>query len=388
MNKLLRVFQINSAFNNDAPAQGAAALARYLNPKEFQVTAVSLRHQQECDSTTVSELKHSAIEHVSLGMRDFFDGRVLPRLVSLLRKYRPDVVHTHAFRADLWAGLAVKLARIPLFVTSIRNNEWECFRTEHSFPAAQAAMTLSKVSTSLADTLIAVSEGVRTHLIDVQHVSPTKVRVIPNGVDLERLTQPRLCPFVVRRELGVPSDALLVGTLAVLKPRKGLSYLVAAAQEVIARYPQTYFLLAGEGPEHQGLSQQVKKAGLEQRFRLLGYRSDGLAILDALDIYVLPSLFEGLPRSILEAMALGKSVVATDIGGSCEVIEHGQSGLLVPAMNSTALAEAIGQLISSSSMRKCMGEEGKKRVQSCFNARRNAEAHERVYRELLEAKKY
>ena len=384
--RLLRVFQVNSAFNHDAPAQGATALARYLNPKEFQVTAISLRHQSETDSLTIVELKRSMIEHISLGMKSFFDGRVLPRLLRLMLTYRPDIVHTHAFRADLWAGIAAKLAGIPLFVTSIRNNEWECFRTEQSFPAAQGAMLLSKLSTSLADTLIAVSEGVRSHLVDVQHISPNRVQVIPNGVDMERLSMQRPHPSILRQDLGLSPNDVLVGTLAILKTRKGLTYLIEAAQMVLARHPQTVFLLAGDGPDYPHILQQVKNAGLENRFQLLGYRSDALAILDVLDLYVQPSLFEGLPRSILEAMALGKPVVATDIGGSREAVEHRKTGLLVPAKDSTALGEAIGQLVSSSSLRKSMGEAGKHRIQSRFNARINAKAHETLYRELLEVK--
>ena len=384
--RLLRVFQISSVFNHDAPAQGAAALARYLNPKEFQVTAISLRHQSETDSLTIVELKRSMIEHISLGMKSCFDGRVLPRLFRLMRTYRPDIVQTHGFRADLWAGIAAKLAGIPLFVASIRNNDWECFRTEQSFPAAQGAMLLSKLSTSLADTLIAVSEGVRSHLVDVQHISPNRVQVIPNGVDMERLSMQRPHPSILRQDLGLSPNAVLVGTLAIMKPRKGLTYLIEAAQMVLARHPQTVFLLAGDGPDYPHILQQVKNAGLENRFQLLGYRSDALAILDALDLYVQPSLFEGLPRSILEAMALGKPVVATDIGGSREAVEHRKTGLLVPAKDSTALVEAIGQLVSSSSLRKSMGEAGKHCIQSRFNARVNAKAHETLYRELLEVK--
>lgn len=316
----------------------------------------------------------------------FFDLRVLTRLIRLMRMFRPDLVHTHAFRADLWAGLAAKMSRVPFFVTSIRNNEWECFRTEQPFPAAQMAMTMSKLATSLADALIAVSEGVRNHLVNVQKISPAKIRVIPNGLDLERLDRPRSHPSILRRDLNLPPDAVLVGTLAVFKPRKGLSHLIEAARTVVSRSPDVHFLLAGEGPERIQIERQIDRLGLGGRVRLLGFRSDPLALLDALDIYVLPSLFEGFPRSILEAMALGKPVVATDIGGSREAVGHDVSGVVVPPKDSRALAEAIHRLVGAPSLRKSMGEAGRRMVDERFNARVNAEAHEAMYRELLQTK--
>jgi glycosyltransferase involved in cell wall biosynthesis len=386
MTRRVRVLQVNSSFNNEAPAQGAAALARYLNPENFMVTAVSLRGQSESDSTTVQDLKRSEIPHRSLGMMGFFDVRVVPRLIRLMWAYRPDIVHTHAFRADFWVGIAANLAKVPILVSSIRGNEWDLFRADYPFVVSEVAVVASRLATSRADLLIAVSEGVRDHLLSVQGISPTRVRVIRNGADLERLAQPRHHPSIIRKELNVPPDAVLVGALAVLKPRKGLSYLIEAARAVVSRSPDVHFLLAGDGPERGQIERQIDRLGLGGRVRVLGFRSDPVALLDALDIYVLPSLFEGFPRSILEAMALGKPVVATDIGGSREAVGHGVSGLIVPPKDSQALAEAIHRLVGAPLLRKSMGEAGRRMVDERFNARVNAEAHEAVYRELLHAK--
>lgn len=385
MGSPLRILQLNSAFDDDAPSQGASALARYLDPKQFHVTAVSLRTPAR-DSTTLRDLQHSGIEHVSMGMGNFLDGRALVRLSSYMRRVRPDIVHTHAFRADLWAGLAAQAAGVPLFVSSIRNHEWDCFRTEYPLPIARCAMAASKLATSLADVLIAVSEGVREHLISVQKVSADKIRVIPNGVDLERFTRPRAHPSTIRRELNLPPDADIVGTLAVFKPRKGLSYLLDAARTVLVRHEHVHFLLAGDGPERATLERQIQQFGLGGHVHLLGHRQDALALLDSFDVYVLPSLFEGFPRSVLEAMALGKPVVATDIGGSREAVTHEVSGLVVPPKDSAQLAGAICRLIESPTLRKYMGEAGRQAVESRLNARANAAAHEALYRKLCQTK--
>lgn len=385
MKRPLRILHINSAFNDDAPSQGAAALARYLDPKQFLVTAISLRTPEK-DSMTIDDLQHSGIEHVLMGMSSFLDGRVLVRLSSYMRRVQPDIVHTHVFRADLWGGLAAKMAGVPLFVSSIRNHEWDCFRTEYPFPVARCAMATSKLATALADVLIAVSEGVRDHLVSIQHVAPDKIRVIPNGVDLERLTRPRAHPSTIRRELNLPHNADVVGTLAAFKPRKGLSFLLEAARAVLARHEHVHFLLAGEGPERATLERQIQQCGLGANVHLLGHRHDALALLDMLDVYVLPSLFEGYPRSVLEAMALGKPVVVTDIGGSREAVKHEVSGLIVPSKDSAQMAGAICRLIESPMLRKSMGEAGRQAVQMHLNAKANAVAHEVLYRELCLAK--
>jgi len=385
MKRPARILQVNPAFNNDAPSQGAAALAKYLDPTEFHVTAVSLRPRLGLNGT-VTELEASGIQHVSLGIDGFFDVRVLARLVQFMRRVRPDIVHTHAFRADLWAGLAARMAGVPIVVSSIRNNDWDCFRTEQPFPVARLAMAGSKIAVSFADILIAVSEGVREHLVSVQKISPVKIRVIPNGVDLERLGRLRSPPQMIRGQLNLAPGTPLVGTLAVFKPRKGLSYLVEAARAVLSRYPYVHFLLAGDGPEREAVEKQIQRLGIARNMHLLGFRDDAIALVDALDIYVLPSLFEGFPRSVLEAMGLGKPVIVTDIGGSREAVRHGASGLIVPPRDPQGLAEAICRLLESPQLRKSMGEAGRQAVQECFNARINAASHQELYRELLRVK--
>ncbi len=386
MIRRIRVIQVNSAFNDSAPAQGAAALARYLNSNEFHVTAVSLRGLAKSYSTTVADLNSSGIRHISMGMTGFVDMRVLPRLTRYMLAARADIIHTHAFRADLWAGLAAKLAKVPIVVTSIRGNEWDLFRAGQSHLVAQLAIMGSKVATTLADSLIAVSEGVREHLIKVQKISPAKIRVIPNGVDLERLARLRSHATLIRGELNLPRGVPLVGTLSVLRPWKGLSYLVAAAKTVLSRHRQVHFLLAGDGSERHAIENQIRDLGIGENVHLLGYRNDAIALLDTMDIYVLPSLSEGFPRSVLEAMGLGKAVIVTDIGGSREAVRHGESGWVVPPRNSEELAKAICCLLESPRLRQSFGERGRQAVEERFNARVNAQFHEKLYRELLRAR--
>lgn len=375
----IRVLQVITAFNDEAPAQSAAVLAKYLDRAKFDVIAVSLRAPPGLPSMTVQELTRAGIPHASMGMRTFLDIAGIWRLARFIRKWRPDVVHSHALRADIWCGLVGRLAGVPLIVCTIRNHDSQVLRMEHSVLVGRLAAAASRFAVGLADSLVAVSEGVAHYLTSDQRVPAAKIHVIRNGFDFERLTEARASRDGLLGEFGWEAGDVVVGTLAILKPRKGLTYLVQAARDVLSAHPRARFFIAGEGPERQALEAEIARLGLEKRVLLLGQRRDPLALLDLADVYVLPSLFEGLPRSLLEAMAFGKPVVVTDIGGSREVVEHQESGLIVAPRDATGLAGAISRLVASPDIRREYGAAGRRAVERQFDARRTATAHEVVY---------
>ena len=379
MTPRIRVLQVITAFSNDAPAQSAAVLAKYLDRTMFDVTAVSLRAQPGPPSMTVLDLEHYGIPHTSMEMGGFLDVAGVVRLIRFMRRWRPDIVHSHAFRADLWCGLAGRLTGVPLIVSTIRNHDSQVLRMEHSFLVGRLAALVSRLALALADAVVAVSAGVAEYLTGDQHVPASKIHVIRNGFDFERLTGVRANRDTIRAELGWHAGDVVVGTLAILKPRKGLTYLIQAASLVLSAHPRARFFIAGEGPDREALKAEIVRLGLEERVHLLGQRSDPLALLDLADIYVLPSLFEGLPRSLLEAMAFAKPVVVTDIGGSREVVQHQVSGLIVAPRDATGLAEAISLLVASPDLRRDYGEAGRRAVEQQFDARQTAMAHEVVY---------
>jgi glycosyltransferase involved in cell wall biosynthesis len=250
---------------------------------------------------------------------------------------------------------------------------------ERSFVVGEIAAAVSRLATALADTVVAVSDGVAEYLTTEQHVPPSKIHVIRNGFDFERLTEDRPSRSLLRAQLGWQRDHVVIGSLAVLKPRKGLTYLIQAARTVLELHPHARFFIAGEGPARSTLEAHIARLCLRHRVHLLGQRNDPLALLEASDIFVLPSLFEGLPRALLEAMALAKPVVATDIGGSREVVRHEETGLIVAPRDAEALAQSLSRLVASPRDRRAYGEAGRRAAAREFSARRVALAHEAVY---------
>lgn len=380
-----RVLQVITAFSSDAPAQSAAVLAKYLDRDRFDVRAVSLRPVSGHASTAAADLAAAGIPHMSLGMRGFGDLTAVWRLWRLLGTWRPDIVHSHAFRADVWCGITGRLAGVPLVVCTIRNHDTEILRAEHPGLIGRVAARLSRISTRLSHRVIAVSDGVAEYLVTAHGVPRDKVSVVRNGFDFARLADDVGDRAAVRARMGWRDDEIVIGTLAILKARKGLSYLVEAARAVVDAHPAARFFIAGDGPDRPMLEAEIERLGLDGRVMLLGHRSDPLALLHASDIYALPSLFEGLPRSLLEAMALGKPVVVTDIGGSREVVAHEESGFVVPPRDAARLARALSALVASAELRLAFGRAGRLVIEAQFDARGTAAAHERIYNRDLPA---
>ncbi len=379
-----RVLQVITAFSDEAPAQSATVLAKYLDKSQFDVTAVSLRAQTGPKSLTVRQLEAAGVPHVSMQMGGFHDLRGVLRLARFIRTWRPDVVHTHAFRADFWCGIVGRVSGVRLIVNTVRNHDRHVFQMEHPYLVGKLAVAASRFATAVADAVVAVSAGVGHYLVDEERVPPSKVHVIPNGFDFDRLLECNGERSTVRAALRWQADDIVVGTLAILKPRKGLLDLVHAAGRALVTNPCLRFFIAGEGPERPALEAEIERLGISERFHLLGYRRDPLALLEAADVYVLPSLFEGLSRSLLEAMSLRKPVVVTDISGSRDVVCHEVSGLIVPPGDASRLAAEIVRLAKSPELRRDYGAAGRRAIEEQFDGRRNAQAHELVYRLLLE----
>ncbi|MEQ1729852.1 MAG: glycosyltransferase [Vicinamibacterales bacterium] len=379
MTERVRVLQVITGFSAQAPAQSASLVAKYLDPRRYAVTAVSLRHHSAQSSPTVAELERCGIPHLSLDAGGQVDLAALARLFRLFRRIRPAVVHSHAFRADAWCSLAGRMAGVPHLVCTVRNHDRDVLRMERdrltaSLSAAAAAWALRR-----ADAVVAVSEGIAGY-VSGEGVPADRVHVIRNGFDFDRLGGEAR---QVRAALGWSPEDVVIGTLAILQPRKGLTYLIEAARSVVAAHPRVRFFIAGEGPQRAELEDAIKRYDLAPRVELLGERRDALDLLRASDVFVLPSLFEGLPRSLLEAMAIGVMPVVTDIGGSREAVEDGVSGLVVPAADAPALAAALNRAAGDASLRGRLAAAASDRVRSSFDARATARAHEALYESLL-----
>jgi glycosyltransferase involved in cell wall biosynthesis len=289
-----------------------------------------------------------------------FDPVTLIRLARRLRSWRADVLHTHLSTASLLGSLAARLAGVPAIATVHGLNSKTCFQC--------------------ADRLIAVSQAVKQHLT-AQGVSPDRIRVIYNGIDLPadvHTPQPDL------RQRVAPASAVVFGTVGRLGPEKGHRYLLEAAAQLSRRagLPPVHVLIVGQGREEAPLRALAQRLGIGDRVTFAGFQREVWPYLAIMEVFVLPSLKEGLSLSALEAMALGKPVVASRVGGTPEVVEDGETGMLVPPSDASALAEALASLVRSPEAMERMGHAGRQRVAERFGAERMASEIEEVYREV------
>jgi glycosyltransferase involved in cell wall biosynthesis len=220
----------------------------------------------------------------------------------------------------------------------------------------------------MIDGYIAVSRASRERLVTYLGLLPRKVVAIPNAVELRRFVGPaEPARRAVRAECGIPADAPVIGVLARLSEQKGLTYLIAAAPAILAAHPETHVLLVGDGPLREDLAAQARALGVDQRVHFVGYRANTVDFLRAMDLFVLPSLYEGMPLSILEAMGAGLPVVATAVDGTPEAVVDGETGSLVPPADPMALAEAVNRVLADRSLAAAMGRAGRARAEEQFS---------------------
>jgi glycosyltransferase involved in cell wall biosynthesis len=213
-----------------------------------------------------------------------------------------------------------------------------------------------RVLSPLVDRAIAVSGSTADFLVNERFVPRAKVRLIWNGAPLDEFAPVSSeAALAVRRELGLPVDALVVGTIGRLSAQKGHRHLLDAAAPVLAALPGVRFLIAGDGDLALPLKQQARTLGIDQSVVFAGHRSDVPALLGAIDVLAISSLYEGTPLTLFEAMAAGKPIVSTAVDGCREVIEDGRTGLLVAAGDSPALAAALLRVLRDAELRNALG---------------------------------
>ena len=206
-----------------------------------------------------------------------------------------------------------------------------------------------------------------------------------NGIYGLRFTRDEGGIARIRSELGVADDEHLVGTAVVLSKQKGIVHLLGAAEIVLAKDPKVKFAIAGDGPLRAELEARAKSLGFGNRVQFLGYRSDVPQLVSALDTYVLPSLWEGLPLALLEGLAIGIPLVATTVGGNPEVIVPGENGYLVPPKDEAALADAILRVKAGGpAFARGVREQGRARFERAFSEQAMTRAHESLYEDMLQ----
>ena len=266
------------------------------------------------------------------------DPAAIFRLASLFRTVGAELVHTHSSKAGVVGRLAARMAGVPVIVHTVHG--WSFNDTQ---PAAlrKFYVALERRLARFTDRLVVVSSLNREKGIALGIGAPDRYQVIHSGIDIGAYGRPEKPRAQVRAEMGYGDEEYVVGAVACLKHQKAPLDFVKAAVTAIGREPRLRFFIAGDGPLRPEVEKAIRDAGMERKIRLLGWRRDVVDLYHAMDLFLLTSLFEGLPRAVLQSMAAGTPVVATDVDGTPEVVLDRQTGLLVPPGSPEKAAEAV-----------------------------------------------
>jgi glycosyltransferase involved in cell wall biosynthesis len=295
-------------------------------------------------------------------------------LARALRRDRIDIVHNYLLRANLVGSVSARLARVPVVLCSKRGCHWR----------RGLELVSARIGNALADTVMVNAEAVRDFVHGNEGCAREKMVVIPSGVDTDRFQPLPAAQF--KERLGLPEERLIVGVVTRMRVRKGVEEFIRAIGQVRLTRPEVHGVIVGEVSLDEPLQEMVRSLGLQEHLSLIGRRGDMPEVFSAFDVFVLSSHDEGMSNAILEAMAMEKAVVATDVGGTGEVIRHGQSGLLVPPKDPHALATAISEVLAQPARAHEMGRLGRRIVEDRFSAHAMVRQMEQVYLELAAAR--
>jgi len=300
-----------------------------------------------------------------------YDLSQVAGLARLIREERIDLVQTTLFYADVIGTLAARLAGVKRIVS------WEAFTQ----PYGAKQMAAYRIAAKGYTVSVSVSEAIRDQVRRERHVPAYKTQTIRYGVDKTKFHP--VSGESCRKELGLSRGKFVFGTVARLTEQKGHRYLLEALPKIIRECPNAVFVFAGDGPLRASLESQAVALGVEQYVRFLGFRKDVVRIMAAFDAFVLPSLFEGLPNAVLEAMVCGKPVIATSVDGTPEAVVHGKTGWLVPPRDPAALADAVLRFCRDRGLMKALGRNGRRRAVQVFGIDRQVSEFDELYRKFI-----
>jgi len=392
----IKVLHIITRFDKGGSAQNTYLSLLGLRKKNYQlslVSGLSLESEMKDEEIKAKEkdiqiLESEGIEftqcpsllrriNIIRDLKAFFD------IWRIIKKYNPLIVHTHSSKAGLMGRLAAKLAGTPIIVHTPHGHVF--FGYFGPFKT-KLFIIFEKLASRITDKIVALTNREKKDHILFKIAEEDKFSVIYSGIELNILKESSSEEKQnLKKELGIPENSLIVGTAGRLVPVKGPEFLVKASKYIISKYPDTYFMFTGDGPLEQDLKRKALEMGISDNIIFLGWRDDVAKIISIYDIFVLPSLNEGMGRVLVEAMALGKSIVATNVGGIPDLVIHGKNGFLVPPKNPKELAKYIQVLLEDKDKREKMGLAGKEMAYN-FTSERMVEKIANLYKKLLTQK--
>ena len=367
--------RVSVLFALTSPVRGGVeevvlALIKRLDPGEFRLALAAPAPLLDAFAPDLAgvALDTQAVEAESWRRRD-----EIGKLSAFVARVRPHVVNAHLFRST---AVAAPLAR------------WHGARVVETYHGREGwrrgliggSFLPDRLVSRFVDRVIAVSEAARSFLITGKGYDARKIVVVPNGRDLS-VFRPGAGGQAVRKELGIDRSTPLVGVVGRLEEQKGHGYLLDGWPAVLSEFPDARLLVVGDGRLRATLERRVRELGVAHSVLFAGFRADVPRVLDAVDVLVLPSLYEGMPLTAIEASAMAKPVVATAVDGTPEVIREGRTGRLVPPRDPAALSRALRALLRDPADAQRLGCAGRDFVLARFELARQVDATARVYRE-------
>ncbi len=344
-------------------------LARGLAADKCEVVVGVFHNQHNPHLELAEQLKSKNIPVEIIPCDGQVDFGVLTRIRRLIRAKGIDLVHSHGYKANIYTFLASRFSSVPIVATA---HNWT---GKSEVPSIYNK--LDRLVLRWFCRVSAVSDGVVQKLRD-SGLEASRIVRIPNGVDLT----PFEASTSIETEYRGGSNAI-VGVIGRLVKEKGCDYFLRAVAEVLPRFPDTKFIFIGDGPERESLELLARELGIQESVVFLGHSCDMPRIYASLDFCVLPSLLEGMPMTVLEAMAAGKPVIATSVGEIPIMLDADINGLLVPPRSVSALSAAMARLLGDASLCQQMGANGRMKARRCFSAEVMARAYLALYGEIL-----
>ena len=371
MKQTVNILQVSNSRVFGGNEEHIRALIKYLDKRKFNVlTAVP----ENSEFGAVLKNESFKIAHNEIPSK--FSFRSLINLIKIIRENNIHIIHTHNRREDLLGAIISLILRIPHVVTiHDRINMNQKGERVNNFNSMLYKFILKHIPKKI----IAVSKATKEDIIQEIKISNHKAIHIVNGTDFERLN--------VSTDTH-KSREKLVGIIARVRNReigkKGHLYFLQACKIILEEYKNVAFVICGEDKTTREYLESIcRKFNIHKHVKFLGYRKDIANVISMCEIIVQPSLFEGLPRVLVEAMYLGKPVVGTDVDGIREIIEHGKTGLLIPSKDAKSLANAVIQLLDNESLANELGRKASKFIKSNYDARIMAQQTELLYQRLI-----
>ncbi len=362
----IKLMQITHDLAIGGLQQVVVNICRTIDREKFDISVLCLRTLGEF----VPEIERMGIPVHYLpqlvGRTDYFS---FLKVADILRREKIDVIHTHNTQPLLDGTTGALLSGVHTVV-----------HTDHArdFPDKFRYMLAEHIMSYFVYKMVGVSEHTSENLICYEKISSKKVLTIENGIDGSRF-EVKIDPAYMRKELGIRDHGPIIGLGVRLAQQKGITYLLQAMPEIIRNYSDITLVVVGQGKAQDQLEEEVVRLGIADHVLFPGARLDIPELLQLFDLYVLPSLWEGMPMVLLEAMAAGCPIVATEVGGVAKVVDHGVNGLLVPPQNVEQLAAAVNKVLGDKQLQKQFSQQGRRKFERNFSADIMTRQYEKLY---------